>query len=424
MELSVTEVFTPTSFPIHTYVERKSAGLEDALRNAFASRGRIASLSGPSKSGKTVLIEKVVGDDNLVIVAGGGLKSAEAVWDSALDFMKIPHTTSTNRNSSTTSGTKAGFKGRAGLPGVITGEGAAEFSIENAHGSDESHTHVRAGFSQVIDRLKDSQKVLLIDDFHYVPHNVQVDIAEMIKEAAHQHVKICIAAVPHRGDDVLRANSDLRGRVHTIELKYWNNIELQQIARSGFSALNINVPNEVIEVFASEAAGSPQLMQEICLNACHSSGIKEKRSRIYNFPKDQAKINHILEQTTVTADSRTLVDILISGPKTRGTTRTNFTFQDGTAGDVYTTILKAVMTNPPSLSFSYEELTRRVAKVCYKKQPVGSSIIGACQQMSELAKEKFPKERAIDWDHQKQILDISDPYLLFYLRWSKKLKSR
>jgi len=41
--------------------------------------------------------------------------------------------------------------------------------------------------------------------------------------------------------------------------------------------------------------------------------------------------------------------------------------------------------------------------------------------MGRLAFEKFPNERAIDWEEQKQILDIPDPYLLFYLRWSGRL---
>jgi hypothetical protein len=41
--------------------------------------------------------------------------------------------------------------------------------------------------------------------------------------------------------------------------------------------------------------------------------------------------------------------------------------------------------------------------------------------MAKLALEKFLNERAIDWDEQKQILAIPDPYLLFYLRWSGRL---
>jgi hypothetical protein len=41
--------------------------------------------------------------------------------------------------------------------------------------------------------------------------------------------------------------------------------------------------------------------------------------------------------------------------------------------------------------------------------------------MRRLAEEKFPQERVIDWDEQKQVLDVSDPYFLFYLRWSGRL---
>ena len=42
--------------------------------------------------------------------------------------------------------------------------------------------------------------------------------------------------------------------------------------------------------------------------------------------------------------------------------------------------------------------------------------------MTKLAQDKFPAERVIDWDEHKQILDIPDPYLLFYLRWSGRLR--
>lgn len=49
-------------------------------------------------------------------------------------------------------------------------------------------------------------------------------------------------------------------------------------------------------------------------------------------------------------------------------------------------------------------------------------LVGTCVHTARLATDKFPHERVIDWDDQKQILDIPDPYLLFYLRWSGRLK--
>lgn len=53
--------------------------------------------------------------------------------------------------------------------------------------------------------------------------------------------------------------------------------------------------------------------------------------------------------------------------------------------------------------------------------PVGSSVTGSCLHMSKLAEDRFPNERVIDWDEQKQVLDIPNPYF-FYLRWSDRLQ--
>jgi len=43
--------------------------------------------------------------------------------------------------------------------------------------------------------------------------------------------------------------------------------------------------------------------------------------------------------------------------------------------------------------------------------------------MQKLTTERFPKERVVDWDESKPVLDIPDPYFLFYLRWSNRLTS-
>jgi hypothetical protein len=115
------------------------------------------------------------------------------------------------------------------------------------------------------------------------------------------------------------------------------------------------------------------------------------------------------------------VDVLDNGPRTRGTERKTYKFLQGGEGDVYTVILKAVAADPPQLAFKYDELLERAAKVCDGESPVGSSVITTCSQMAKIAQEKFPKERTIDWDESKSVLDLPDPYLMFYLRWSGRL---
>ena len=423
MKLKATEVFVPGAYPQHTYVERSAERLEEVLHDALSTPGQVISLSGPSKSGKTVLVEKVVGRDQLIPLSGTSIRAPEDVWERVLDWMDVPSSTSGARTVGTAVGGELKATAGAGILGLAKGELGTAAKGEVSGESTVETVRRRRGLSQVVKEIGGSDFVVLLDDFHYMKREVQGEVAKSLKEAVRLGVKIVTAAVSHRGDDVVRANPELRGRVRSIDLRYWNDDELRKIADSGFSALNAFVDREAMSAFIQEAAGSPQLMQLLCLQACFVLDLREKEqggARLLDIPYSTAR--RIFEQSSSSTDFRSLVDVLDAGPRTRGTERKTYKFRDGTEGDVYRVVLRAVADDPPRLSFPYEELLKRTAKVCVGESPVGSSVTGTCLHMSRLAEDKFPTERAVDWDEQKQVLDIPDPYLLFYLRWSGRLE--
>ncbi len=118
-----------------------------------------------------------------------------------------------------------------------------------------------------------------------------------------------------------------------------------------------------------------------------------------------------------------MVDSLEAGPRARSGERRTYRFVDGTDGDVYRAILKAISDDPLALAFDYEEILRRVKAICDGEAPVGSAVTGACAHMARLAEEQLPTARPIMWDESAQVLEIPDPYLSFYLRWSDRLRS-
>lgn len=421
MSLKATEVFTPGSFPIHTYVVREDERLERSLRDALDTVGQIVSLAGPSKSGKTVLVEKVVGRDNLITIPGAGITDSEDVWERALDWMGAPSSEDRSKSVSGTVGGEIAARGGASIPLIAKAELEGKATAEVETGTERSRGYSRRGLTQVVEEIANSSFVVLLDDFHYMSRPAQEETAKAIKEAVRLGVKICTAAVWHRGDDVVRANPELRGRVRSIDLRYWEISELERIALEGFRALNVNLDPATVRRFAVEAAGSPQLMQLICLNACFVLGAREKSANDHRIDVSGDQLRAIFEQTSASTDFRSLVDVLDAGPKTRGIERKTYHFRDGSDGDVYRCILKALAADPPKLSFHYDELLERTTKICAAESPVGSSVVGTCLHMGKLAIERFPRERVIDWDEQKLILDIPDPYLLFYLRWSGRL---
>jgi hypothetical protein len=422
MALKATEIFVPGAYPQHTYVERAAEGLENTLRDSLDTPGQIVSLSGPSKSGKTVLVERVVGRDLLIPISGASLRQPDEVWTRVLDWMDFPSTTSGGRTLGGSVGAEISAKASVGLPLIGKGEAGGTGSAEVTTESKSETTRERQGLAQVVREIGNSDFVVLLDDFHYMDREVQMEVAKTLKEAVRLGVKVITAAVSHRGDDVVRANPELRGRVRAIDLRYWNSTELGQIADTGFAILNAEIEPSTLTKFIEESAGSPQLMQLLCLQASFVLDLRQKTLFKQQAPIDNEKLKKILEQTSASTDFRSLVDVLDAGPRTRGTERKTYKFHDGSSGDVYRVVLRALAADPPRLAFPYEQLLARTVEVCAGESPVGSSVTGTCLHMSKLAQEKFPNERAIDWDEQKQVFDIPDPYLLFYLRWSGRLR--
>jgi hypothetical protein len=126
----------------------------------------------------------------------------------------------------------------------------------------------------------------------------------------------------------------------------------------------------------------------------------------------------VLERTSTTTDFSTLLSVLHAGPKQRGTERKQFRFVDGSKGDVYRCVLLAIKADPSSLSFRYDEMLRRTVNVCKGDSPVGSSVAESLAQMAKLAK-TIQDAPVIEWD--EDVLDIVEPYFLFFLRCSPYL---
>jgi hypothetical protein len=416
--LSSSEVFTPTSYPTHTYVQRDELHHERLLKEWTRSSTQIASISGPSKAGKTVLVQRVVGEGNLITVSGASIRSPDQLWERVLDWWGEPHTTMT---SSIETKTETATRERTATIG-ISGTGAQHKSghLEAEAAAETLQATVnRRGLPQVVSELANTKYTILVDDFHYIPAAIQPDVAQQLKDAASRGVRICVASVPHRADNVVRALPELRGRVLAIDLDYWSRKDLLAIPQLGCPLLGIAIDQPSLEMFATEAAGSPQLMQSICQWTCNHVGVRETANPPRGVTLDELARKEILFLTSCTVDFRSLVRALVSGPRVKPGERRTYLHTDGRSGDVYLTVMRAVAMDPPRLAIDYAALSKRLEALCKGATPDGASVIGACTRIAQIAQTFAPPTGpAIEWDEQAQTLVLADPYLLFYLRWS------
>lgn len=418
--LRAAEVFTPTKIPQYTYIDRHLEKKRKSLHDALEEGSKAVSLSGPSKSGKTVFIEKELGKDCLIPVNGAGIDDCNVLWDRVFSIIGTPIQVKQSTKKANTGNIKQGAEVNLGVMKLSAGyddSDTVESVMESKYAVDP--------LALIIKELGNSGMVLFIDDFHYIAKDAQARISEQIKDAISKGVHIILASVPYHSDDAVRKNPDLRGRLVTLDFDYWGEDELKEIAVLGFNALNIEIDESTLMAFASEAAGSPQLMQAICLNACREAGYNSKQETKVMLPNahtvtenGQRFIENVCSRTVEGANHSSIVEKMKDGPKTRGNERKTYKIL-GEEGefDVYPLIVKAFASDPPALQFRYRNLLERLDKLCgMDSGPGGSSVSGACKFIADIAN-GADGVNLLEWDSENEVMNILDPYLLFFIRW-------
>ena len=391
MSLKAENIFKPGAFPEYTYVSRnyENTGIsyELRLKQALRTAGCLTSIIGPSKMGKTILCEQVIGLDNIVEVSG-------ADFNENTDFWAI-------------------IAAKVGLPymGEITTERAStEGKSEERDSKSEKYILSK---DKIIRYYIENNKILVIDDFHYASTEMQMKMAQL-KDAIRRELKVVVVSLPHRADDAIRQNADLSGRLSLINIETWKEEDLKKIAIKGFDKLEIKITDNIAEKLAVECLTSPQLMQYICLSIC----------TLLEDEKKQEVNDEILEKayrfTTINFNYADVVSVLIKGPNPRGQQRKLYRTVDGKELDLYGIIVESLAKNPPMTELDFESFYNRIFNVIeendrlkLEKQTVRNHL----NHLQELLEGKEEIYRAIEWKDGK--VYVLDPLFLFYLRWGR-----
>ena len=104
-KIKLREVFAPGGMPSVTYVGREHLRLEERITRAVARAYSFNVVTGPTKSGKSVLCHKVLDKSKLVTLEGGQITSDEDFWDQLAHRMQVAAgVTKTERESEVISG--------------------------------------------------------------------------------------------------------------------------------------------------------------------------------------------------------------------------------------------------------------------------------------------------------------------------------
>lgn len=391
------EVFKPGLFPEYTYVSRMSSEVmfsyEFRLEQALKTPGYLTSIIGPSKTGKTVLCEKVIGIDNIVSITGSDFKKSTDFWN--IVAIKV------------------------GL--AIEGEYSKVNTLKES--INDENVQIKSSASRekyvsnkdlVIDYFKSNNLVLVLDDFHYASEELQFDIAYQLKDAIRKEFKAIVISLPHRADDAIRKNADLSGRLNLINIEPWKMEELKEIAVVGFKELGIEIEDLVAERIAIESLTSPQLMQSICLNLSLLSNIDQANKL------DTTLVERSYKATTVNLPYKDVINKLQAGPSTRGQKRKKYKINSGDELDVYGIVLEAIALDPPLISITIDELKDRVDELIENSNDKldKNKLKTTLEAIQDIMTNSAAIYQVFEWKDDQ--IYIVEPLFLFYIRWGVK----
>ncbi len=385
------DVFKPGAFPEYTYVSRnyENTGIsyELRLKQALRTAGCLTSIIGPSKMGKTILCEKVIGFENIVEISGADFNETIDFWATVAAKAELP------------------YRGEITTGKEVSGGAGSEM--------DQKKEKYTLSKDRVIQYYNVKNKVLVIDDFHYASKEMQLKMAQQLKDAIRRELKVVVVSLPHRSDDTIRQNADLSGRLSLITIESWKADDLKQIALMGFQKLNISISDNVAGQLAVECLTSPQLMQYICLSIC--TLLEEAGGTVVT----EGILRLAYRFTTVNLNYADVVSVMSKGPNTRGKSRKLYKTTFGQDLDLYGLILESLAKNPPVVKLDFEIIYERIMDLILgdqekpKKQPVKEHL----NKLQGILEEREDIYKVIEW--KDDMVYILDPLFLFYLRWGR-----
>lgn len=397
--ISVEEVFTPQSYPEETYIERKSESgftYEKRLQIALKNKGSLISVTGPSKTGKTMLCEKLIPYEHRVLMTGKEFDEGIDFWSAIAKKIKMSMYGEFEENKEITND--------------LNTKGSTVKKVFVTHKDD------------IVKYFLDNNKVLILDDFHYASAENQQAAAYYLKDVIRFGFKAIIISLPHRSDTTIRLNPDLSGRVDCIELEPWDNEDLRKISKIGFDKLEIELPTDIEDEILIESLSSPSLMQRICLFTATSA--IERNDSVISIDNYQEG----LKLANLNYGFKDAVDYLKQGPSSRGQKRKLFNIYNSTEGDLYEILLHIIAENPPNTCLSLDEIQRRSERIIsgVAFEPAISKSKGtkvnkvalkrALASTQENLNKRPEYQHLMEW--KDNCLYVLDPEFIFYLRWS------
>lgn len=248
--------------------------------------------------------------------------------------------------------------------------------------------------------------IVIIDDFHRLDSAVRESISDFMKILADEErmdAKIVIVGINKVGESLLAIAPDLAGRIEVLKLGVNPDEKVRELVEKGCEALRVDI--SAIDAIVEASAGSFNIAQMICFEACISGDVVETADEHKTIATSFTVIREtVIDQLATTFHKK--AEVFATGKRRR---------KEGRAP--YLQILRWL-----SLSDEWTiDLDREISKNSSLRASVGQ-VVEKGHLEDHLANRAAQLGDLVHYDPETRILAVEDPQFFFFIRhlsWNK-----
>lgn len=274
------DVFGVTSKQILSYVTR--AKVDDSFRQALTSHKQII-VYGSSKQGKTALVSKHLPYEDHLLVSLTPKTQLVDIYQSILSRAGVRIVTEAAERASTESTISVLARFKALIP--LFAEAETEVGGETKAGSEKETRYeavpVNLELPQTVADLLTrarSEKWVILENFHYLPEEVQQQFAFDLRAFQELGVRFVILGVWREKNRMAQFNGDLLDRTVEVPVEPWTEEDFRRVAGAGGVHLNLEFSDALLAATISASFSSIGVFQELLRLICVSAGVRQEQA--------------------------------------------------------------------------------------------------------------------------------------------------
>lgn len=155
--------------------------------------------------------------EEAVWIDGGTVSEEEDFWSGIIEQLELFQGTVEGESTDNTSELGTEASGQANFL-IAKGEAKVSGKLGRAKGRTKSASRQVNSRVTALAGLRKASLPLVIDDFHYIPRNLQGSLVRALKSPVFDGLPVILIAIPHRRYDALKVEKEMTGRLHPVEI--------------------------------------------------------------------------------------------------------------------------------------------------------------------------------------------------------------